>query len=376
MGGGSYTAQWIPNSYTITFDAAGGTGGTQQTENYGDMPTAPAVAKEGYIFAGWLPELAQVTGNATYVAQWVLDGFIITFDAAGGTGGTQIPVRTNEIPVAPVVTRTGYTFAGWDPAITAATEETTYTALWTINSYTITFDASNGIGGGEQILEYGETPIPPTVTRTGYNFNGWSPAITTVTGDTVYYAQWLIQTFTIIFDANGGTGGTVQVLNYGEIPTIPDVTREGFTFNGWLPNIGLAKADRTYVAQWTGGTVLITFLANGGVGGTVLSVTAGQIPTAPVVTRENYRFNGWSPALTIANEDKTYTAQWLMRGDINSSDGISSLDALMLLQYLAGLTTLDATQLLKADVDLNGVVNNIDVLKILQFAGGNIIVFS
>jgi len=376
MGGGSYTAQWIPNSYTITFDAAGGTGGTQQTENYGDMPTAPTVAKEGYIFAGWQPELAQVTGNATYVAQWVFDGFIITFDAAGGTGGTQIPVRTNEIPVAPLVTRTGYTFAGWQPAIAAATEEATYTAQWTVNSYTITFDAANGTGGGEQILEYGAMPVPPTVTRTGYNFNGWSPVITTVTGDTVYYAQWIIQTFTIIFDANGGTGGTEQILNYGEIPTIPDVTREGFTFSGWLPNIGPAKADRTYVAQWTGGTVLITFLANGGVGGTVLTVTAGQMPTPPVVTRENYRFNGWSPAVTVANQDKTYTAQWLMRGDINTSGNVSSLDALMVLQYLANLTTLDAEQLLKADVDLNGVVNNIDVLKILQFAGGNITVFS
>lgn len=375
MGGGSYTAQWIPNSYTITFDAAGGTGGTQQTVNYGDMPTAPTVAKEGYIFAGWQPELAQVTGNATYVAQWVFDGFIITFDAAGGTGGKQIPVRTNEIPVAPVVTRTGYTFIGWQPAIAAATEDATYTAQWTVNSYTITFDAANGTGGGEQILEYGAMPVPPTVTRTGYNFNGWSPVITAVTGDTVYYAQWIIKTFTIIFDANGGTGGTEQILNYGEIPTIPDVTREGFTFSGWLPNIGPAKADRTYVAQWTGGTVLITFLANGGVGGTVLSVTAGQMPTPPVVTRENYRFNGWSPAVTVANQDKTYTAQWLRRGDINSSDSITSLDALMVLQYVANLATLDAEQLLKADVDLNGVVNNIDALKILQFAGGNITVF-
>lgn len=56
--------------------------------------------------------------------------------------------------------------------------------------------------------------------------------------------------------------------------------------------------------------VNITWDANGGTGGTTTTATYGTMPTPPVVTRNNYTFTGWSPAIVAATEATTYTAQW------------------------------------------------------------------
>jgi len=56
--------------------------------------------------------------------------------------------------------------------------------------------------------------------------------------------------------------------------------------------------------------VNITWDANGGTGGTTTTATYGTMPTPPVVTRNNYTFTGWSPAIVAATEAATYTAQW------------------------------------------------------------------
>ena len=50
-------------------------------------------------------------------------------------------------------------------------------ARWTINRYMVTFDAAGGEGGTSGELEYGSAITVPTVTRKGYTFAGWSTAV-------------------------------------------------------------------------------------------------------------------------------------------------------------------------------------------------------
>jgi uncharacterized repeat protein (TIGR02543 family) len=453
VGGGTYIAQWTIISYAITWDANGGSGSTTISVNHGVTPTPPTVTRTGYTFNGWTPTIVPATGNTTYTAQWNLNSYTITWDANGGTGGTVTAVNHGVTPTPPTVTKTGNTFSAWSPAIVPATGNTMYTAQWTVNQYTISFDSAGGSAVGSITQNYGTAVTAPAdPTRTGYTFTGWTPACpsTMPTNDTACVAGWSVNSYTITFDANGGTGGTGPTsMLYGAVLTTPTVTRIGFTFNGWSPAVPstVPAANTTYVAQWvinqytvsfnsnggsdvpsitqnyntsvalpaapakTGNTFGgwysdagltnavtwpytlgaanvtfyakwtvnnydITFDANGGTGGDVQTVIFGEMPVAPVVTRTNYRFSGWSSDLTAATQDTVYTAQWIMLGDISGNGTISSLDALMLLQYLAGLATLNEHQLLQADVDMNGVVNNIDALKILQFASEIILVFT
>lgn len=267
-----YTAQWNAKSYTITFDANGGTGGTSGSFSFGATIDVPSVFRAGYTFTGWTPEVPQTVPaeNRIFTAQWTLSKYTLTFDAGGGTGSSSVVLLPGEPVEAPLVVKTGYTFAGWSPAVPAAApaENTTYTALWSINSYRITFQAAGGLGGTSAMQVYDSPLVAPTVTRYGYVFTGWAPEVpeTVPAEDTTFTAQWTPASFLITFDANGGIGGTSAVMEYGSALIAPDVTRPGFTLTGWLPSVPatVPAKNATYKAQWTPVINTITFDAKEG----------------------------------------------------------------------------------------------------------------
>lgn len=494
----TYTAQWSQTAYAITFDANGGTGGTSTAMVPGEVLSAPTVTRTGYTFAGWSPEVPSTvpTVNTAYIAQWTGNSYTITFYANGGEGGTSSLMVCGTPLSAPTVTKTGYT-CSWSPVVpsTVPAANTTYNAQWTVNIYTISYDANGGSGsmsnttntydtaknltansfnrnnygfsgwntaadgsgtsfsngqnvinltainnatvvlyaqwsplqyyisyngngatGGSMVASTHSFDTPKALTlngftKTGYTFAGWATSsdgavvysnsqsvvnLTAVSGETItLYAKWTPISYNIQYNANGGTGTTVGSTHIYDSPsalTINGFIRTGYTFAGWSTSAdgsvvfsnshsvaNLTAVDGTTVtlyANWTANSYIIIFDANGGVGGMVRTVAFGEMPIAPVVTRTNYLFTGWAPELIAVTEATMYTAQWIMLGDLSASNTISSLDALMVLQYVAGLTILDEQQLLQADVDMNGVVNNIDALKILQFASEIILVFT
>lgn len=67
--------------------------------------------------------------------------------------------------------------------------------------------------------------------------------------------------------------------------------------------------------------VQLTFDANGGVGGTTLTLTSGGAVTAPTVARSGYTFKGWDKSVpSTADASAVYTAQWT-RNSTGSSRG-------------------------------------------------------
>jgi hypothetical protein len=109
--------------------------------------------------------------------------------------------------------------------------------------YTVIFDLAGGYrtGGGElsQFVEYGGSAIPPTCANDGYNFIGWNGDYTNVTSDRTIYAQWEIITYTITYDANGGSGAPgPQNKNYGQnIQLSGTIPTKSYTIN-FEPNGG------------------------------------------------------------------------------------------------------------------------------------------
>ena len=108
-------------------------------------------------------------------------------------------------PTAP--TKTGYTFAGWFVGTTeydfetAVTAPVVLTAKWTINTYTVTFNANGGSTVANATADYNTAVTAPTApTKAGYEFAGWyaDEALTTawnftegkITADTTLYAKW------------------------------------------------------------------------------------------------------------------------------------------------------------------------------------------
>jgi hypothetical protein len=54
--------------------------------------------------------------------------------------------------------------------------------------------------------------------------------------------------------------GEVQTVEQGIVPVPPEVTREGYTFLGWTPDIVAATEDTTYTAQWE--VIPVIYLSN------------------------------------------------------------------------------------------------------------------
>ena len=129
-------AKWAANTYTITFDTAGGSEIAPITQDYGTVITAPeAPTREGYTFIGWDKEIPTTmpAENMTVTAQWEINQYTITFDTAGGSEITPITQDYETAITAPAdPTREGYTFIGWDKAIpeTMPAEDITLKARW------------------------------------------------------------------------------------------------------------------------------------------------------------------------------------------------------------------------------------------------------
>ena len=118
-------------------------------------------------------------------------------------------------------------------------------------SYTISYNANGGSGApSSQTKWYGtELTLSGTKpTRTGYSFLGWSASSSatsasytagssyTANSSATLYAVWKANTYTVSYDANGGSGApSDQTKTYGVPLTISttEPTREDYTFLGW-----------------------------------------------------------------------------------------------------------------------------------------------
>ena len=321
----SFKALWTINQYTFTFDADGGSDVAAITQNYGtkiDSPTAPT--KTGYTFAGWVPAIPETVPaeNMSFKAQWTINQYTLTFDADNGTEATVITQDFGtkfDSPAAP--TKTGYTFAGWDSEVpeTIPAENKSFKALWTINQYTFTFDSDGGSDVAAITQDYGtkiETPTAPT--KPGYTFAGWVPAIPeTVPAENMSFkAQWTINQYSLTFDAGNGTEATVITQDYGtKFETPADPTREGYTFAGWDMDIPetIPAENMSFTAKWIANQYTLTFDSDGGSDVAAITQDYGtKIETPAAPTKTGYTFAGWDNEIpeTMPAESMNFKAQW------------------------------------------------------------------
>ena len=359
----SYTANWTPVEYTITYTLNGGTLNTthnsytiESADFALDQPT-----KEGYTFTGWTGSNGETpqtsvtittgsTGDKSYTANWTINTYTITFEDWDGTELQSSQVAYGETPVYSGATPTRaadaqytYTFNGWSPAIAAVTGDATYTAQFTetVNEYTITFVNYDNTELQSSQVAYGETPTYTGATPTraateqySYTFNGWSPAIAAVTANATYTAQYTqsVREYTITY--NGMEGATIASPNpttytaeSGDI-TLNNPTKTGYTFIGWTGSNGETPqtsviiasgttGDLTYTANWTLITYTITFenwdntvLQSSQVAYGETPAYTGETPTRAATAQYIYAFNGWLPEIVAVAGNATYTAQY------------------------------------------------------------------
>ena len=196
------------------------------------------------------------TGNKTYTANWTPENYTISYTLNGGTV-TGNPANYN-IETATFTlknpTRTGYTFKGWTgsngstPQTTVqitkgSTGNKTYTANWTPITYTITYDYAKGEGNNPATYNPDMATFDLAApTRLGYTFLGWTGSngetkqlivsiATGSTGDKNYVAHWAINPNTnVVYLDSLNTVAAQETVAFNR-PEAPEVA--GFTFVRW-----------------------------------------------------------------------------------------------------------------------------------------------
>lgn len=213
---------------------------------------------------------AQVEDNAGNISTGVYPSKVfqmryeIRYNANGGSGGpsTQYQLHGENLTLSSTKpTRTGYDFVGWSTSSNAISatysaggrynnnRAVTLYAVWKAKSYTVTFNANGGsVSPSSKTVTYNSTyGTLPTPTRTGYTFNGWytsssggtkitSSNKVTITSNQTLYAHWTINSYTVTFNANGGSGGpSTQTKRPGVNLTLTTSkpSRSGYEFMGW-----------------------------------------------------------------------------------------------------------------------------------------------
>ena len=332
-------------TYTVTFDANGGTGSMAAASGVsGDyvLPVCGFTAPNGKQFKAWSvggvekAEGATITVNAntTVTAVWEnipVTYYTVTFDSNGGSAVTAQTIEAGQKATKPAdPTKAGYDFKGWTLNGSAydfnstVNGNITLVATWEQQQvvptmYTVTFDSAGGSAVTAQNIEAGQKATKPAdPTKTGYDFKGWTlngsayDFNSAVNGNITLVATWEQQQvqptmYTVTFDSDGGSAVTAQTIEEGQKATKPaDPTRDGYDFKGWTLNgsaydfNSAVNGNITLVATWEQQQVVpttytVTFDSNGGSAVTAQTIEAGQKATKPAdPTKDGYDFKGWT----------------------------------------------------------------------------------
>ena len=351
-------AEWEIKSITVTFDSNGGTAVPPQSKHCGDKVDVPSgVTKAGFALEGWYADEAYtpakkwdfdnstVTESITLYAKWIAV-HTVTFHLNNGQPDFTETVKDGEFANGPTPepTKTGFTFDGWytdnnawndkwDLATHPVTANVDLYAKWDPITYTITFNANGGSPTPpSQSKHYGDkVDVPSDVTKAGHTLEGWysdeqlTPASkwdfdnSTVNGDITLYAKWTEDTYTVTFDAKGGTPTPAsQSKHYGEkVDAPPVVTKAGFTLEGWYTDEQLTPTKKwdfvnnpvaasiTLYAKWIA-LHTVTFHPNNGESDFTETVEEGKFAKGPTPepSKEGFTFGGWY------TDDGAWTDKW------------------------------------------------------------------
>ena len=257
------TANWIPETYNITYDYKGGTAGkiTQSSATLNEEVRISTPSKTGYTFAGWTSTqedglnskalMYDKNGNYTswdgslsytfsfnssysgsyfknlapqeigqeeiktvkLTANWRPNGYDIVYELNGGTAGTLAPTTASFNTEFRIYnpTKSGYTFLGW------------------------TSSQEDGLEDGAQAAASSWSSWNGSLTKATYFKNLIAQHSTGERKAVKFTANWVPGTYNITYDYKGGTAGgiTQSSAALDEVVRISKPSRTGYTFAGW-----------------------------------------------------------------------------------------------------------------------------------------------
>jgi uncharacterized repeat protein (TIGR02543 family) len=347
----------------------------------------------------------------TFVVGAPVSSFTLTYNDNSKTGGAVPASQTGNGNVtlsanSGSLVRTGYTFNGWNTlangsgthyAVSATynlTADVTLYAEWTAVTYAVTYSGNGMTSGSAPANTTGNGSVTlagntGTLAKTGYTLSGWNTLANgtgtsydlsdtyNLTGNVTLYAKWTALSFTITYDDNDSTGGSVpaNTTGYGTKTLASNsgtLVKTGYIFKGWntLANGSGTRynvattysllADVTLYAEWVLIPAII-YSANGATGGeTPDDIAAGDPvtidPNTGNLIRAGFRFLGWNtqpdgsgtryePGMSpVLPAGTTLYAEWQPVSDGLANTGGEVAPVLPIGLFLVGLGAVLATR--------------------------------
>ncbi len=210
-------------------------------------------------------------------------------------------------------------FAGWNPAPVAVmpAHDLTYTATWADpepDKYTATFLRADGKTHSKQVLAEGEAiEIPEAPQKFGYVFVGWEPEVpeTMPAQDMVFEPQYEVdKTFVTIVVGGTVIAGGAIAASIANAAIITGVSIIG----GVIVLVGVAELVKH--------THTVTYIVDGEVYKTYKLVEGMNIPVPADPVKDGFTFEGWNPEVPekMGKEDLTFEATFAEKSDDDSAD--------------------------------------------------------
>lgn len=265
-------------TYTVSFDTAGGSTVSSIEVEEGQTATKPAdPTRNGYTFEGWYNGdteytfTQKVTANTTLTAKWkaVDENSTTTPDTKPSNDEPAVKPTDNTPSLTLSRTKDIALTVGGSYTVKATTKNVTGSVEWTSSNESVATVKNGKItaaGIGSATITASVNGISKTVKVT-----------VKAKSETVSY--------TVTFNSNGGSAVAAKTVKSGEkvsAPTAP--TKDGVTFGGWYSDAALTKAysfssavksNITLYAKWT--TNSYTFVNKGKPEGKIDQIVGIQV---------------------------------------------------------------------------------------------------
>lgn len=270
--------------------------------------------------------------------------YTVHFDSQGGSAVSAIEaLKSTRIVEPPSPVKNGYEFSGWfkDTGLTSVwnfnsdtlVSDITLYAKWNATTYLVTYNGNGNDKGTVPLTQEKTHGIDLELAansgdlqRTGYSFAGWNSEVdgsgtdyaegSTYTTDVALtlYAKWTASKYSVTYDANGATDGTVpdvqsKIHGINLVLAINDngLAKEGYSFSGWntqADGFGIDHAPEdeydtdaalTLYAKWFAEEYTVVLDKQGGEGGSdSITVNYNSPMTFAVApTKDGFFFEGY-----------------------------------------------------------------------------------
>ena len=278
-----FTATFNLHYYLVNFGSADSTQGSVIGDrdraflaNYMYTAHFKAIPNDGYFFHHWNNGLTEDsitvrvvsdTNIVAYFEAYPLNVRVLSADTVKGTTSGSGNYDYNSTVTVSATANYGYSFTQWNdgntdnPRIITVSTDTTLTAQFAINQYTVTVNSADSTMGtvaieGQSTVDY---LSPVTITATSgedFLFQQWNdgnsdnPRTITVTGDTTFTAIFAPKQYTLTLSVNDDQMGSVALntmpsgvtdngdgtytVNSGtEVTIVANTTKRCYDFMGW-----------------------------------------------------------------------------------------------------------------------------------------------